>query len=317
MADAAIQPSQPVANPPVVKRARRHRPAWHRPPEQYQSQSVMAALFKALETNDLHTFDKVISAFLALGPATGRDARTIHSLSSIMYDVLRVDNVAFAERLLQRGVPIRHDVFGAALDESALRCLALFLRSGYDVNEPEGATTPPVWAFFSDDEELTYWLLDHGANMNVDAPYWNMTAMSNVVQWGTLELVCDLLNDPRHLVDMNKGDLLHYALNRETDDIVPVLALLLDHGAPINEGLFARHRSCAERMHFMPQGPPLHTAAEKGNLKAVQFLLSRHADVSIRDTKGETALCVAQTNGHTEIAEVLQEAMAKYKAQHL
>ncbi|CAK7204050.1 hypothetical protein SEUCBS139899_006801 [Sporothrix eucalyptigena] len=130
------------------------------------------------------------------------------------------------------------------------------------------------------------------------------------------DLCGTFLDDPRHLVDVFKGDLLHHALDRKTD-VVPVLTMLLDHGAPINEGLYARHLASQEMYFFMPRGPPPHKAAEEGQLDAVCFLLRRHAGVSIRDTKGKSAIFYAQKMGHTEIVEVLEKAMAEFKSQHL
>ncbi|CAK7221318.1 hypothetical protein SCUCBS95973_004453 [Sporothrix curviconia] len=118
--------------------------------------------------------------------------------------------------------------------------------------------------------------------------------MSIVVEDASPDMVRDLLEDPRGFVDVEKGDLLHHALDRKTaNDIVPVLGLLLDHGAPLNEGFYSRHPASQNMYSFMPRGPPLHKAADKGQLDAVRFLLSRHADVSIRDTQGKTALFYA------------------------
>ncbi|CAK7231313.1 hypothetical protein SCUCBS95973_007870 [Sporothrix curviconia] len=164
---------------------------------------------------------------------------------------------------------------------------------------------------------MVYWHLERGADLNIHGPYDFETVMSRFVECSAFDLVRDLLDDPRGLVDITKGDLLHHALDRKTGDIIPVLSMLLDHGAPLNEGLYSRHPPSQNMYFFMPRGPPLHTAAEKGQLDAVRFLLSRRADVSVRDTQGKTALFYAEKKGHTEIAEVLQAAMAEFKAQHL
>lgn len=119
--------------------------------------------------------------------------------------------------------------------------------------------------------------------------------MSFAVKYAEVALVQEYLTDPRFRIDVTKGDLLHYALDRKAKtEVVAVLTMLLDHGAPINDGLYARHLASQNMFFFMPRGPPLQKAAEMGQLDAVRFLLERHADVSIRDTKGNTALFYAQ-----------------------
>lgn len=241
---------------------------------------------------------------------------TIHQLSDILHDAIVVDNAGFAEKLIRRRITFTDSYIYTAVKSRAKRCLELFFRYRVDVNKPECQTRPPMWRFAAADWEMVYWLLGHGADLNVHAECNFATVMSSVVELAPTDLVRDLLDDQRHLVDVGKGDLLHHALHRKTD-VVPVLALLLDHGAPIDEGLYARHLASQNMNFFMPRGPPLHDAAGKGQLDAVCYLLDRHADLSIRDTKGKTALFYAQKNGHTEIAEVLQKAMAEFKTQHL
>lgn len=259
---------------------------------------MMDLLSEALKANNLEPVDDYITEYLARGPWWGATARTIHTLAPIMKDAVIADNAPFAKKLLERGICFPDTYIYTALEAHALRCMTLFLDRGFDLNKPQSVSAMPVWGTSeaaTTDRTLLYWLLERGANLNIDAKWASTTAMSYIVEDASLDLVRDLLDDPRDLVDVYKGDLLHHALKRQTDT-VPVLGLLLDHGAPINDGLFARHLGAQSMFFFMPRGPPLHEAAEKGQLEAVRYLVSRHADVMVRDTQGKTALDYAQAD---------------------
>ena len=52
---------------------------------------------------------------------------------------------------------------------------------------------------------------------------------------------------------------------------------------------------------------PLMAACERGHLKVVQTLLNAGADRSLSNADGKTALALAQDNGHSDIAAVLQQ----------
>ncbi|KIH86535.1 hypothetical protein SPBR_08614 [Sporothrix brasiliensis 5110] len=269
----------------------------------------------ALGSNRLDLVDDLVSKYLASGPATGLSRRSVQLLLPLVHDAIHVDNSAFIAKLMQRGFEVKH-FFREAVEKHALRCLTLFLETGYDINQPECDMKPPVWTRTTVDSPITFWLIARGANLNAHAPYHIFTPMSFAAQYAQAGLVHAYLTDPRGLVDIGTGDLLQYALDRKAD-VLPVLSMLLDHGAPINEGLFARHLASQNMFFFMPRGPPLHKAAEKGQLDAVRLLLDRHADVTIRDTKGKTALFYAEKEGHREVAEVLRQAMEAAKVQHL
>jgi len=59
------------------------------------------------------------------------------------------------------------------------------------------------------------------------------------------------------------------------------------------------------------QSEALIEAARKGDLKQVQELLDKGANVSARMDKGKTALKIAQEDGHAEIVELLKAHGAK------
>lgn len=117
------------------------------------------------------------------------------------------------------------------------------------------------------------------------------------------DLLQELLD--RGGADAQKGEVLQYALDRKTDDVVPVLGMLLDKGAPIDAIEYDSHPGSFCIHYWMPRGTPLYKAARLGNTEAVRFLLGRGADAKIPNTKGQTALERAQQGGFTDIVKLL------------
>ncbi|SPQ23414.1 49c22cb9-5628-4943-804e-7c10fbec3dec [Thermothielavioides terrestris] len=87
-------------------------------------------------------------------------------------------------------------------------------------------------------------------------------------------------------------------------DVVTVLGMLLDRGAPLNAVMYANHAGSWRMYFFLERGTPLHKAATIGNAEAVRFLLDRGADPRIPNSKGRTALECAERAGHKEIVEI-------------
>ena len=52
-------------------------------------------------------------------------------------------------------------------------------------------------------------------------------------------------------------------------------------------------------------------AAVQGNTEMVDALLKSHADVNVRDAKGNTARSFALHRGHTAVVQLLDKAGAK------
>jgi hypothetical protein len=206
----------------------------------------MKGLSKALAVNNLDAVDDPVSQFVASDPASGIYARAVNSLAPIMQDAVAVDNSAFAEKLLRRGLVLHDSYVRTALGPCAMRCLALFLQRGLGLNKPESESRLPVWgsSMATANRDIVYWLLDHGADLTVDTEWINTTPVASVVQHAAPDPVRGLLEGPRHFVDTHKGDLLHDALDCAVDvdvdtDTVGILGLV-DHGAPIYEALYAR-----------------------------------------------------------------------------
>lgn len=108
-----------------------------------------------------------------------------------------------------------------------------------------------------------------------------------------------------HRVDLSFRDdegytVLHAALERARPDKYSILALLLDHGAPVNA-------------HGINDWTPAHMAAVREDIEALRLLIAQGADLSIRtriddyQTPLEEARSLGRT-GAVRFLEGLQES---------
>lgn len=148
---------------------------------------------------------------------------------------------------------------------------------------------------------MTAWLLDHGADPN-RRPYIDLTPLSLAVESGPISVIQLML---RHGGDVQKGQLLHHAIDRQADNL-EVLKILIEEGALVNAHACDDYPSWA-LFFFMGLETPLHKAAELGKVDVVRYLISQGADLSIRDANGRTAMDCAQRSNQTSVVEVLQK----------
>lgn len=59
------------------------------------------------------------------------------------------------------------------------------------------------------------------------------------------------------------------------------------------------------RSHDQPNYTPLHFAASKGHLNCAKVLLKYHADITAKDTQGNTPTDLAKRNAKTAVAKLL------------
>jgi len=78
---------------------------------------------------------------------------------------------------------------------------------------------------------------------------------------------------------------------------------------------FARTRSDSTQVASSDGTTPLMTAAGVGNLEILQILLDAGCCPHARNQSGQTAVDIAEANGHAECAALLHEHMAKAPAQ--
>ncbi|MEG3071889.1 MAG: ankyrin repeat domain-containing protein [Candidatus Syntrophopropionicum ammoniitolerans] len=195
----------------------------------------------------------------------------------------------------------------------------MLIDSGVDVNAgDEQGLTPLMAAIYTDSKEMTLYLLEKGAAVDVkNVKGW--TALDLAKQKGNRQLIkilhragsfqnADLIyaariGDIGWLEEMIKGsgDVNARNENQETPLIwasfyghYKVAKLLLDHGAGVND------RSKGGWTALM-------AAVETGRKDIVELLLERGADTTNKTDQGDTALTLAQKNDHSHIAAIIQD----------
>ncbi|KAL3440240.1 putative hspc200 [Aspergillus insuetus] len=233
----------------------------------------------------------------------------IHELAKVMRLAIKMDYPEVISTLLAQGLPI-HFTIGSyareAVEHRSKETLTAFLRHGWDINQPESELTPPVLAYAVKDEDMTLWLLDHGADPNKQCAI-DLTPLSWAVEYASLSTIKLLFERG---ADPLKGEPLHHTVNRKTE-VAEVLSLLLEKGAPLNGKQYEDHPNSFRLYFFMGLGTALHQAAWLNNIEAARFLLEKGADVSIIDATDRTPLDWAFEEGHQEIFEMLEAAGAE------
>ncbi|KAL1907425.1 hypothetical protein Sste5344_006767 [Sporothrix stenoceras] len=100
------------------------------------------------------------------------------------------------------------------------------------------------------DRDMVIWLIAHGASLNERPRYVDITGMSQAVQHTSLDLV-------RELSRTQSGTQSVAAAS----DIVEMLGLLLERGAPLNLTLYADDEVSSYKYRNSDHGTPLHEAA--------------------------------------------------------
>lgn len=156
-------------------------------------------------------------------------------------------------------------------------------------------------------------LLDFGHSPN-SADITGLTPLYYNVMHDPDTRICHrLLYEHSHVGTTNQDGLqeIHQAarLNR-----VEHINLLLMYGADVNSRCNRLSRPTTSGLHvtrkstgnFTPGDTPLHVAACAGQRAAVMRLLSWGADPTLVNTANQTAIQVAQSNGNSDLAEVIR-----------
>lgn len=151
-----------------------------------------------------------------------------------------------------------------------------------------------------EDEEMTAWLLDHGADPNRQCAI-DLTPLSYAIESAPISIISLMFSRGG---DVNKGQLLHHAIARRSENI-EVLRLLIGKGAPINTTMYQDHYPSWRLFYFMGLGTALHKAAELGKVDVVRYLISEGANPGITDANGHTAMECAQILNQSEVIKVL------------
>jgi hypothetical protein len=244
-------------------------------------------------------------------------------LFASLSEAIRQKNIKMVQFLLDENVsdgdlPIENAVRGRAFE-----ILELFLRYGWDINQPMGRNEPSALRYYlqsllmsllltymfsiplcTSDDEMVLWLLDHGADPNSRCD-WDFTPTSYAMYAASLKTIeCLFQRGANPLY----GQLLHHAVLREKPDALDLVRQIVERGAPINEIKYEQDaKTYIEREPF-GLGTPLHRAAEFGKVDIVRYLLEMGADSLILDSKGRTPRFWAEQKGYAEVVSVLKEA---------
>ncbi|WP_118871756.1 ankyrin repeat domain-containing protein [Ralstonia solanacearum] len=178
-------------------------------------------------------------------------------------------------------------------DGNALR--RAFAKTDIDAQRGRTNTTLLALAASSGNLNAMRVLLERGAQR--DKPTGSgETPLEAAVLNGQASAVCLLLQRGAKLpLPARKPYLLPAAaLTEDFASAVALVAILRDHDFDPN----AR----------MNGDTALHIAAELGNVELVRLLLARGADIGQKNTRGETALSIAQRSSQPQIAQLLRAA---------
>lgn len=228
-----------------------------------------------------------------------RSAVMFHQLDVIRY-------------LLGQGAEIGSLLTAVAAREKSLPIFKIFAERGWDVNTSfnVGYTT---LGFVIPDEETARWFLAQGANPNLGPrpdPFTDSSpSLESIPNSGDVLEVAAAESSPeffdvllQHGAILGNSLALHQIAAREgTGDKnrIPMMEHLLNLGVDINGSDAARG--------YMATGTPLHIAIEYSALDNARLLLSRGADIKLRDCKrGLTALELAKHHGRQDMIDLIQ-----------
>lgn len=112
-----------------------------------------------------------------------------------------------------------------------------------------------------------------------------------------------------------QGQLLHWAARRDSDDADQVVRLILERCQPdINSTLYAGDPFSYALQKATGLGTALHDVAKMGRQSVAELLVQAGTDISIRDSRGNTALETARQYQNDAVAEFLRRAEKKLAA---
>ncbi|RDW70514.1 ankyrin repeat domain-containing protein [Aspergillus mulundensis] len=225
----------------------------------------------------------------------------IREIDPVMIQAVRQDQRDVVVELLQHGLPASQDYALEAINHKSKEVLSILLQQGWDINQPTSELRPPALGYAVHDDDMTLWLLDHGADPNKQCSI-DLTPLSYAVERASLPTIKLLLDRGG---DVSKGQLLHHAVERQSDT-VEVLAVLLERGAPLNSKMYENHYFSWRLYYFMGLGTALHKAAELGKVDVVRYLVGQGADIHIKDATNRSSMDWAAMNNHQEIVKLLQ-----------
>ena len=189
----------------------------------------------------------------------------------------------------------RIDALIMACMEGDLEFVQTLVEAGININGigTEGFT-PLMVAASNQESKIVKYLIEQGADVNATTNGWN--ALIEAADEGSLKSMKFLLEagaDVNYFWTPGSPTAITMAAS---ENYLECLELLIEYGADIN--------GVGSSM------PPLHIAAEEGNLKIIDYLITRNVDIHKKDLFGRTALMYAAEEGNTRSFERLMNAGA-------
>ncbi|KAL8931702.1 MAG: hypothetical protein Q9211_006785, partial [Gyalolechia sp. 1 TL-2023] len=142
---------------------------------------------------------------------------------------MKEGHVSVASYMLECGVSMNEAHFKLAMKQKSYSFLELFLSYGFDINSPRSSTDPAPLGDIVDEETMTRWFLDHGADPNAETRM-GVTPISKALVHASFEII-EILLDHGGPQSIDHGQLLHHAMHREASDRLQVLEYLFTKGA--------------------------------------------------------------------------------------
>ncbi|KAG6852937.1 hypothetical protein C0991_008009 [Blastosporella zonata] len=197
--------------------------------------------------------------------------------------------------LLSHGAKVDVDAIVSAFATVNVAVFQAFLDSGFNINTHLGHIGDILILSLRSPAVLT-WALAHGADPNANRSGMR-SALDLAVINGSTETVEALIAAGAHIKNTNALKVAAYYGRNE------MIELLLTKGAEINEIPDYPQMAKSERDDGL--GTALHAAAEAGHVPAVKLLLQKGADLSLKNSRGKTALELAQEKNYAHVVEVL------------
>ncbi|KAL5401508.1 hypothetical protein PMIN06_010959 [Paraphaeosphaeria minitans] len=186
---------------------------------------------------------------------------------------------------------------------SSAAVLQIFMDFGWDFNQGDPSSKFGRLGNFFYDEHFCRWLISNGASVSATGD-WDVTPISVAVNKAPMSTIRLFLE---YCGGILGGQLLHFAINRDNEDVLEVIELLLNLGCPINSIQFQDDPRAWMEVKFGEPGTPLFTAVQNGKRDIVAYLLSRGADPLRPSIKGRTPAEAAESKGYTSIVDIIKQ----------
>ena len=184
--------------------------------------------------------------------------------------------------------------------------IKLLLAHGAEINSRTGSKlgiSPLMLAAMNGHTAAVKLLLDMGSDINAQIETNRNTALTLACFQGRHEVV-SLLLDRKANVEHRAKTGLTPLMEAASGGYTEVGRVLLDKGADVNAAPVPSSRDTA-----------LTIAADKGHYRFVELLLSRGAQVDVRNKKGNSSLWLAANGGHLDVVQLLYSAGADIDGQ--